>query len=113
MDSEISTRRDLVRATNKGPLFLRRKSLGRDLRHRSSAIAYEMYCYLRWAEERTAMTMDEIIVGVMDRALSDYFRRDRSWQSSRGRILADESASDWRRVLAGEALPGDDDLETS
>jgi hypothetical protein len=58
-----------------------------------------MYCYLTWAQKMTALTADEIIVNVLDLALSDYFRRDRSWRSSRARLLAQQPNSDWRKIL--------------
>jgi hypothetical protein len=47
------------------------------------------------------MTFDELIVNVMDRALSDYFGRDRVWRSLRRQLLAKYRTSDWREILSG------------
>ncbi|HTB59226.1 MAG TPA: hypothetical protein VLC06_15235 [Polyangia bacterium] len=46
------------------------------------------------------MTFDEIIAKVMDRALSDYLRRDRAWRSLRAKILSKHETSDWREILS-------------
>ena len=85
----------------KNPLFLRQGTGHVGLRRpASTAIVHEMYCYLRWAKGVTAMRVDEILVNVMDRALADYFSRDRSWRSSRTRVLAEHPRSDWGELFA-------------
>jgi hypothetical protein len=61
-----------------------------------------MYCYLRWARNVTTMTFDEIIAKVMDRALSDYLRRDSAWRALRAEILSQQETSDWREILSEE-----------
>jgi hypothetical protein len=89
---------------SKSPLFLRRRARGaRPRRGTSTAVGHEMYCYLRWAQGLTAMTIDELVVNVFDRALADYFRRDSSWRSSRAHVLAKHPTSDWRQLFLDEA----------
>jgi hypothetical protein len=88
------------------PLFLRRRLQPRLRRQDSAAVAREMYCYLQWARSVTTLTFDELIVNVMDRALSDYFGRDRAWRSLRRRILAKHDTSDWREILSGGSAEG-------
>jgi hypothetical protein len=89
MESVPSLARGDETPRKKVPLFLRRrphplKSRARD----SAAVAHEISCYLRWAQDVTEMTFDEIIVRVMDRALSDYLRRDGVWRALRSHFLA-------------------------
>ena len=83
------------------PLFLRRRPHPTKKRPPDpDAVAREMCCYFLWARDVTTMTFDEIIAKVMDRALSDYLRRDRVWRSLRTQILANHEASDWRKILS-------------
>lgn len=108
MTSAPQMRRDVEGPSpSEGPLFLRRVT-GRagPRRPASTAVAHEMYCYLRWAQGMTAMTTDEILVNVMDRALADYFSRDRSWRSSRVRVLEKHPTSEWGEIFGSEREGG-------
>jgi len=101
MESVPSLVRGDETAAKRRPLFLRRRRRPTKLRRQGSvAVAREMYCYLRWARDVTTMTFDEIIAKVMDRALSDYLRRDRAWRSLRAKILSKHETSDWREILS-------------
>jgi hypothetical protein len=62
-----------------------------------------MYRYLEWARGATGMTTDQIIVAVLDHALSDYFRRDKSWRSSCRPDLAPQQPGEWRELFGYEA----------
>jgi hypothetical protein len=101
MESMPSLVRGKETAAKKGPRFLRlRPHPPKMERQHAATVAREMYCYLRWVRDVTTMTYDEIITKVMDRALSDYFRRDRAWRSLRGQILSKYGTGDWRDILS-------------
>lgn len=83
------------------PLFLHQVNSRVPIRAIVSApTARELRCYVEWARELITMANDEVLVRVVDQALSDYFKRDRLWRPIRQTILADHDSREWREKFS-------------
>jgi hypothetical protein len=87
---------------------------------------HELRCYVPWAARRVMMDPEEILVRVVDRALDEYFKRDKLWRKDREAILREAELSRWRsfglRSTASDSnadaparvsVPASDELSTS
>ena len=79
------------------PLFLH------DLRSRvkqqliiSAPMARELRAYAGWAGQLIVMAPDEVLVRAVDRALDEYFKRDKLWRRDRVEVLARRDVENWR-----------------
>jgi hypothetical protein len=62
----------------------------------STVIEHELRAYVPWAARHVMMAADEILVRVVDRALDEYFKRDKLWRKERDAVLSEAEFSRWR-----------------
>jgi hypothetical protein len=67
----------------------------------SAPVCSEMQSYLRWAVEVSRFSPEEVQVMMLDRALTDYLKRDRAWQAEKVRRAGEEREP----VVAGSFSP--------
>jgi hypothetical protein len=70
----------------------------------STVTEHELRSYVPWAARHVMMAPDEILVRVVDRALDEYFKRDKLWRKDREAVLREAALSRWRSF--GERSPG-------
>lgn len=59
------------------------------------------------------MAADEILVRVVDRALDEYFKRDKLWRKEREAVLREAALTRWRSFGAGPTRSGNSPSEPS
>jgi hypothetical protein len=62
----------------------------------SGFVVRELNGYVEWAGRLTMMAPAEVMVRTMDRALHEYFKRDKLWRKARDALLVQRDADEWR-----------------
>jgi hypothetical protein len=73
----------------------------------SGFLVRELSGYVEWAGRLTMMAPDEVMVRTVDRALSEYFKRDKLWRKERDALLVQRDAHQLfgkRRDVAGPTV---------
>jgi hypothetical protein len=79
----------------------------------STATEHELRAYVPWAARHVMMAPDEILVRVVDRALDEYFKRDRLWRQERESVLREAALSRWRSIGARPTGSGSPPIDPS
>ena len=64
----------------------------------STVTEHELRAYVPWAARHVMMAADEILVRVVDRALDEYFKRDKLWRKEREAVLSGAALSCCRNI---------------
>jgi hypothetical protein len=73
----------------------------------STVTEHELRAYVPWAAKHVMMAADEILVRVVDRALDEYFKRDKLWRKQRDAVLS-ETAVSRGRTARGDSTAAPD-----
>lgn len=70
------------------PLFLgaARSRVKRDIAM-SAVTSRELDGYIEWASTRALMPADEVLVRIVDHALTEYLKKDSAWQNERADLI--------------------------